>query len=338
MDNFTNFTKISDSADSLRKDTLDNGTDLITLGIPFFDDAFRGISKTDVVLLGAGSGAGKSEAAFHIAFHNASKGKKVLMFALEAEKREVELRQLYKIISRMFFEDPTRNRDVYINYSDFYFGRLWEHLDKYHDKAIMELKKSSTLFIRYSPDDYTLDNFAVDVESFSDADLIVLDHFHYLALGDEPENKAFKLAVKKIRSTVLSHNIPVILVAQLRKDTASTFGSVMPDLSDFHGSSDIFKIATKGIMFASGDSVVNMEDSSENIYRRPTIVKAVKNRIDGSVKSVVGCMAYDFRTNTYEKDYMVGKLVYEKDEVTKRNVEVFKPEINKPRWAKNAKF
>lgn len=336
MNDFINFKSVSQDADILKEATLKNGTGLINLGISYFDDAFRGITKTDIVLLGAGSGAGKSEAAFHIAFHNANIGKKVLLFALEAEKKEVELRQLYKIISKMFFDDRDKKVGKFINYTDFYYGRLWDSLDKYYSDAVKELKKSSNLFIRYSPTDFTLDDFIIEIESNDDADLIVLDHFHYLALGDEPENTAFKKAIKKIREVVLEKEIPIILVAQLRKDYIGANGSIMPDLADFHGSSDLYKIATKGIMFASGEKVT--DQTSDAVYRRPTIMKAVKNRIDGSVKTAVGLMAYDYRTNSYDDKYLIGKLEWVKDENTKRNKEQFVSDVDIPRWASNAKF
>jgi replicative DNA helicase len=328
LSEFDNFINFSENFDSLESTTIENGKGLLSFGIPFLDDALRGISKTDVILLGAGSGAGKSEAAFHIAFHNASLGKKVLLFALEAEKKEVELRQLYKFLSKEYYSDPYRVPGR-INYPDFYYGKCWEQLGRYKEKAREKFKSITNLFIRYSEEGYTLEKFAVDVHSYKDADLIVLDHLHYLELGDESENKAFKKAVQAIRKTVLDYNIPVILVSQLRKESSGNrYTSAMPDISDFHGSSDIFKVATKGIMLASGENVIE-ENHLENI--RPTLIKAVKNRLDGSVKVYVGAMNYDFRTNSYSNSYAAGKLIWSLDEKTKQRVERFVQ--HEPYWA-----
>ena len=335
MSEFSNYTDFTADANVIRQVSIENGKGLLSFGIPFLDDSLRGISKTDLILLGAGSGGGKSELAFHIASHNASIGKKVLLFALEAERHEVGMRKMYKLLTKRFFADPDRDKSAYINYPDFYHGKLWKYLDKYLEDAQEEIALSASLRIRYSEHDYTLEKFAIDVESESDADLIVLDHLHYLELGDEPENKAFKKAIKKLRDTVLSYKIPIILVSQLRKEnTNDRWGSVIPSLSDFHGSSDIFKVATKGIMIADGSEVVANEDLS----RRPTLIRTVKSRIDGSIKQFIGCMGYDFKTNSYDMKYIVGKLQFEKDEVAKRQVEVFRKLPENPRWAVNAKI
>lgn len=331
MNEFDNFKNFSENFNSLKQKTIENGEGLLSFGIPFLDKALRGIGKTDVVLLGAGSGAGKSEAAFHIAFHNASLGKKVLLFALEAEKEEVELRQLYKFLSKEYYSDQYRVPGG-LNYPDFYYGKCWDMVDRYMKTASEKFNSIKNLFIRYSDEGYTLEKFAVDVHSYKDADLIVLDHLHYLELGDEPENKAFKKAVQKIRQTVLDYSIPVILVSQLRKESSGNrYTSAMPDLSDFHGSSDIFKVATKGIMLASGEGVVESDGSSS---LRPTLVKAVKNRLDGSVKVYVGAMNYDFRTNAYSDKFQVGKLIWTQDPITKQRVERF--EKHEPYWATGA--
>lgn len=332
MNEFNKFTNFSENFDSLKESTIQNGIGLLSFGIPFLDDCLRGIAKTDVILLGASSGAGKSEAAFHIAFHNARLGKKVLLFALEAERKEVELRQLYKFLAKEYYLDPQRKYGR-LNYPDFYYGKCWDLVGKYLETAREQFKRIENLFIRYSDEGYTLEKFAIDVQSYSDADLIVLDHLHYLELGDEVENKAFKKAVQKIRQTVLDYNIPVILVSQLRKESSNTrFVSAMPDLSDFHGSSDIFKVATKGIMLAPGDKVI---ESNGSEHFRPTLIKAVKNRLDGSVKVYTGAMVYDFKTNSYDDTYTVGKLVWAMDPETKQRVEKFEQEL--PYWARNAK-
>ena len=329
---FSNFINFSENFDALQDATLKNGEGLLSFGIPFLDDSLRGIAKTDLILLGASSGAGKSEAAFHIAFHNARLGKKVLLFALEAEKKEVELRQLYKFLAREYFSDPQRAQGR-LNYSDFYYGKCWDLVGKYMPKAKEQFNTIQNLFIRYSDEGYTLDKFAIDVQSFADADLIVLDHLHYLELGDEVENKAFKKALQRIRQTVLDYEIPVILISQLRKEANNNRQqSAMPDLADFHGSSDIYKVATKAIMLAPGDKVI---DYHSDEFLRPTLIKAVKCRLDGSVKAYTGAMNYDFKTNSYKDSYIVGKLVWGPDEVTNKQVEKFEEES--VYWAKGAK-
>lgn len=328
MGQFDNYTNFAESVDSLKDRTIENGENVLEFGMKFLDKALRGIIKTDLILLGAGSGAGKSEAVFHIALHNAKKGKRVLLFALEAERDEVQIRQYYKLLAKRYFNDPFRI-EGYVNYPDFYLGRCWPFLERYRSEVDAEMKKITNLEIRYSNSGYTLQNFAIDVESANNPDLIIVDHLHFFELGDEPENKAYKKAIQQIRDTVLEKKIPVILVSQLRKDSSAKFNSIIPTLADFHGSSDIFKVATKGIMFSSAEDLISPKDQNS----RPTLVKAVKNRIDGSVKMYVGAMSYNFQTNTYNDDFFLGRLVWEKDLNTNRIVEKFKLENDLPRWA-----
>ena len=54
-------------------------------GVKFLDDYLLGIKQTDFILIGAYSGAGKTELAYNIAFENAKKTN-VHLFALEAKQ------------------------------------------------------------------------------------------------------------------------------------------------------------------------------------------------------------------------------------------------------------
>ena len=336
--NFKSFRSASENVDSLADIRKQNGERVLDLHIGFFDDCIRGIGQTDIVLLGAGSGVGKTEAAAHIAYSNAAAGKKILFLALEAENLEIEQRQMYKIFARRYFADKQKQTGVNINYTDFQFNRLDHVYDKYKKDCVAEMKKVKNLYTRYTTSEYTLDQLVIDVENASDMDAIMLDHLHIMSLGGEAENKAFKSALIKIRSIVLEKRIPMIILSQLRKDSGQNQNSsVMPDISDFHGSSDIFKIATKGIMFASGVGVVDA--SHDRATRRPTLVKVVKNRTDGSTKIYTGATVFDVSTNSYDEDYVVGNLKWVKDEETKMKVEKFipTPEGDLPFWAKKDK-
>ena len=59
-------------------------------GIKYLDAALHGIKPNDLILIGASSGAGKTELCTHIAKTNAKLGKRVRYIALEAEKNEIE--------------------------------------------------------------------------------------------------------------------------------------------------------------------------------------------------------------------------------------------------------
>jgi hypothetical protein len=64
----------------------------------FLDDLLRGIAVNDLIVLGAETGAGKTEFARAIAASNAKQGRRVYYFALEAEPKEIERRTKYAIM------------------------------------------------------------------------------------------------------------------------------------------------------------------------------------------------------------------------------------------------
>lgn len=329
---FTNHKSFSDNYSSLEEIRAKNGSRAISLGIPFVDAAFRGMSRTDLCSLSGGTGVGKSEAGSHIAFHNAKLGKRVLYLALEAENKEFELRQLYKLFARRFFSDTNRP-PVYISYTDFYFGRLENVFDRYAAECEEEFRQIKTFYTRYSKEHYTLQNLALDIENAKDFDLVVLDHLHFLYMENTNENQAFKEALMNIRSLVIEKEIPVILIAQLRKEASGPIlKSVMPDISDIHGSSDIAKIITKAITLAPAGEVVGMRPGHAHI--RPTLVRISKNRIDGSSRVYTGLMSYDTRTNSYDNDFVVGRLEWKKEEGKSGRVERFTPldPDDQPEW------
>ena len=80
----------------------------LSYGIQFLDDILRGILPHDLILLGASTGAGKTEAAKQIAMHNALLGKRVHYFALEAEPKEIERRVKYALLVHHLRTDKSR--------------------------------------------------------------------------------------------------------------------------------------------------------------------------------------------------------------------------------------
>ena len=159
----------------------------------------------------------------------------------------------------------------------------------------------------------------------NDADLIVVDHLHYMDLDDdENENRAMKLLVKKLRDLALVVGIPIVVVAHLRKGTGRP---LIPSLEDFHGSSDIVKIATTAILFGPAREVVSSDSRTTG---GATFMHVAKCRVDGSRTGEVGLAFFDYEQGRYRDAYAIGRMNGSCTNWTALTGG------SKPHWAKNA--
>lgn len=310
------FVKVSDFVHNLDEEMAIYRGQSLQFGVSYLDMALRGIERDDFIVVGAAPGAGKTELSTMMALHNAMEGKRVHFFALEAGRNEIEKRMLYKgIISRV-----NENSGKY-NYYDWLRGDFPE-LEQHTRAAAEELNKIDNLSIYYRDSSFTPHTFKQIFTALNGkSDLIVVDHLHYFDFDNDNENKAIAEIVKQIRDMVLINEIPVILVAHLRKAFKAT-APLVPELDDFHGTSEIGKIATKAIILSPGDR------QGPNIYS--TYVRVGKCRQDGSVTKYVAQIRYNSSTSDYENGYKLGIL--------SANGKEFK-ELKKdqhPNWSKGA--
>jgi len=211
-----------------------------------------------------------------------------------------------------------------IRYLDWYMGRLDQEVGGLEAVADMELRRiTRNLHTFYRLDSFTSDDFARLFEQVKgETDLVILDHLHYVDSDDENENRAYKRTVKQVRDCALRTGVPVILVAHVRKGDRR-YEPLVPTVEDFHGSSDIPKIATKAIMLAAAYEV-----QSAFPYLWSTYMQVAKCRLDNSVARYAALALYNSRTNTYEDSYTLGRLT--------EGGKVFAalPEAEMPAWAK----
>ncbi len=327
MINLTPFQTMSEQLKGEAEERLANAAQSCSFGISFLDDALKGIFKNDLILLAGRSGQGKSEIALHISLTNAMKGKRVFHLALEAEPKEIARRMLFKKMAKLFYANRfVSNQDQRPSYISWYAGEQEELLGPFHEKASKELENYTSLKIFYRGEDFGLKELEQIFMSIKgQADLLCLDHLHYLDLADENENRAHKEAVKLIRNLALTHGIPVLLVAHIRKADRRN-PSPVPDLEDVHGSSDVFKIATKAIMIAPAkDQAVSQETKA---FRFPTYFRIAKCRQDGSLGWFAGLTSFDISRGEYDEHYVLGEFAPDGG---------FVQITQKPFWAKGAK-
>lgn len=275
---------------------------ILPTGVPFLDDAMGGLTRNSLMLVGAYTGTGKTQLVAHIAHNVAGAGKRVHFFALEAEPMEIQRRMKYRIV-----RDMAHSAGIHgMNYVDWAQGRFEEKLGAIENQASDYLTKCySTLFTYYRRyTDFTPQWFRKQVEAIKDkTDLIIVDHLHYFDLDPHtPEHAAMKDCVKAIRDCSLITGKPVILVAHLRKKERGV-ASALPELDDFHGTSDITKIATHAVVMAPGKA--SEEDQRRGLW--PTYMRVAKLRLDSARTRYLGIMRFDSHAQHYSDGYQLAR-------------------------------
>ena len=96
------FLKASDRFEKDFENRKSEHNNLLTFGVRYLDDAMKGISRNDLVLVGAPSGAGKTQFCVNLALKNSEQGKRVHYIALEAYEGEIERRLMFQTISNIY--------------------------------------------------------------------------------------------------------------------------------------------------------------------------------------------------------------------------------------------
>jgi len=285
--------------------------------IDYLDDATIGLYPTDVILISAATGAGKTHIASLLSERWAKQGKRVAFFALEARRQEIEQRILYREMSSAEEKLPGP------------FSRYIQraHTDSWATIAHKAARRIETSWGKCLGTSYDGGSFGPDdiVSQFAQlrgkADVIVLDHLNFLTLGDN-ENKDMKKALEIISSMANDLEIPIVCVAHLRKSGRSK--ALIPSIEEIHGSSDISKIATTAIMLAPA------LDIASPAHMAPTFMQVVKLRI-GGVTPFAACVKFNLVTDNYEPGYTLVRLSGNREEY-----ETIQG-MDKPWWARRAK-
>lgn len=274
---------------------------LLTFGVNYLDTAMHGIQPDDLVLVGAPSGVGKTQFCVNLALRNVLFGRRVHFIALEASKFEIERRMKFQILANLFYKDPFRPKLLTkLNFYGWYLKKHGSLLDRYEDEATKEMQKFESLFTYYKTDSFGVNELvanAVEISEFTD--LLIIDHIHYFDLDGENENRAMKEIVMMVRRVCQTIEKPIVLVSHLRKRD-KRFTDLVAGLDDFHGSSDLVKIATKVISIGRGEPATDTKFE--------TYFRIAKDRLEGAVTRYIGKHVFDITTGTYDAAFSVGKL------------------------------
>jgi replicative DNA helicase len=283
----------------------------ISYGVAFLDDLLVSISRKEFIIVGARTGAGKTEFATMIAKYNVAHGKRVVGFFLEAEQGEIERRIKYPMLVEKWRSDHVGAQIEKLkgmSYLDWRKGKCVSSLDgpygKIVEKEFAEKYENFKTYYRSSGDfnANTLDRQII--LNKDDADLIVVDHLQYIDIDPKGNEIAETTSlVKRMRDLSLVLGIPILVVAHLRKGSGGD--SLVPDLDDFYGSGNVTKIATTVITLAS------CHEPPTGVTLPPgaaTYIRVPKLRQDGSRTQFTGICFFDRYRGKYLEPYCVGRL------------------------------
>jgi replicative DNA helicase len=283
------------------------------------DDCLGGLFPQDLVLIGAATGVGKTAIATQAAQAGLNKGRRVYLFALEAEVGEVGAR-LY------FTELGLRSKDTKLDYSGWLRGE-YKHLDAQHHAAIIKtltpnLERLHVLYKKRG--DFTNRNLSQQLEAIAgQAEMIVLDHIHVIDTnGGEFTNDTQTKTIRLLRDCAFSGSVPVVVCSHLRKHQTGE-RTIMPDIDDLHGTSNLAKLAKQVILISR-----DWESPWPTNTKVPTFMSIRKDR-RGRGSHQIAKMHYNVNTGLYDTTYELGRAVW-KDR--KHQWEVL-PQEQIPHWA-----
>jgi replicative DNA helicase len=295
----------------------------LNYGVNFLDKATGGIIKNDLIIIGAKTGVGKTQLATLIAMNNAKEGKRVHYFALEAEPYEIERRIKYRMLASQYFASRILS-ETKISYPDWYRCKL-EDVFADIEPQVNEMagKIYSNLFTIYGNGSFKLKDFEKSFLAIQDqTDLVIIDHLHYFDFETTNENAEYKQIVKSIHDLALHIGKPVILVAHMRKSDRKEI-ALLPNIEDFHGTSDISKIATTAIIIGPAK---NSENYDPMIWK--TYMRIAKFRMDMSRTGYIAEANFDVKTQTYFSNFLLTRYAPFCDEFQELEFR------NYPDWAK----
>lgn len=300
---------------------------LVARAIPypasFLQDYLLGILPHDLVLIGAETGAGKTQLASAIAHSAVAAGRRVHFFALEAEPDEIERRLKFSLMSELIAWKELTDRDkARWSYAAWYMGHvddLARGVDQLAEKRLAtEIAGLRTFYRGEQFDRRQLERM---LDQCTATDLIILDHLHYVDTDDErEENRAVSRIMRRLRSFALRAGVPVVCVVHLRKADGRA-PRLVPRIGEIHGTSNIAKVATSVVLLARADN-----RPARNPWIQNTYMAVEKSRLRGRCP-LVAMVGYDRRRNLYHNRYGLGWVDFSGTEV-----DFIGPE-DEPAWA-----
>ena len=197
----------------------------IPTGIGELDEVITGLNKSDLIVLGARPGMGKTSFALNICQDVALKHKKtVAFFSLEMTRDQLAQR----LIAREAMIESTKLRTGDIR------GEEWNRLINACDVlsgAPIYFDESSAI---------TVPDMRAKVRRLGHVDLVVIDYLQLMSSPKRTENRVNEISeiTRSLKVMAKDLNVPVVICSQLRRDTEKG-KSRRPSLTDLRESGSI---------------------------------------------------------------------------------------------------
>lgn len=271
-------------------------------GIKYLDDVLVGISRSDLILIGARSGAGKTTVANRI-FNVNNNETKCKLFSLENFMGDLFSNNVYVQYLKLTYKQITPRE-----WQMGEFEKDEELLKKAEDIVKENLHEEDIISRK---DEFGLTQLKEEMIKACEKGykLLILDHLEYVDKNNPDENdlKHTTLLMKEIRRLQDIYRVGVVAISHLRKmeNTLKT-KVIIPNENEFIGSSNKVKESTVVIMFAPDDEG-NMKINEKHLRKTWCCIR--KNRY-GGVDGKCANLIYDTRTQNYADDYDVYKINY----------------------------
>ena len=214
---FVRLTKITDP------ETKDDYIGIPT-GIGDLDKVITGLNKSDLIIVGARPGMGKTSFALNIARNVAEKGKKVAFFSLEMTRDQIAQR----LLSNEASVQSTKLRTGELSPEE------WVRLGKAGENL-----KAMEIFVDETPG-ITVPEMKAKLLR-QKVDLVIIDYLGLMQSAKRTENRVQEVSdiTRNLKTMAKDLHVPVIACAQLSRGTETKGKSHRPALSDLRESGSI---------------------------------------------------------------------------------------------------
>lgn len=224
----------------------------ITTGFKDVDKILGGLHKTDLIILAARPGMGKTSFALNIAEGAASAGHSVLIFSMEMSKEQLGQRMLSMAASVDM--EHLKNGTVSIE--------EWESIsyaqDSFEDRKLF-IDDASQISI------LEMKNKCRRLKAEQGLDLVVIDYLQLMSLGYGVDNRVNEISAitRNIKILAKELDVAVVLLSQLSRE-AEKRKDHKPMLSDLRDSGSIEQDADI-VIFLKRDDYYDDEDSEVDL-------------------------------------------------------------------------
>lgn len=213
-----------DRLDALNKDS-DDSLKPIPTGIGDLDRMITGLNRSDLILLAARPGMGKTSFALNIARHAACTCKKtVAFFSLEMSKEQL----VSRLLSTEALVSGTKLRTGKLNKEE------WSRLIPASD-----ILRKTELYLDDSPG-ITITEMKSRLRRLKNLDLVIIDYLQLMASGRRIDNRVQEISeiTRNLKILAKEMNVPVITLSQLSRASEQRTDH-RPQLSDLRDSGSI---------------------------------------------------------------------------------------------------